>query len=116
MTDNSYTYRTAESDDAILKRIGEFIKKRRLAQNKTQVKLAEDAGMSRSTLSEFENGKRSNLLTFVQLLRALKLLHVLEIFNPEDQFSPIQLAKLEQEKRKRASSSSKGDNKPKSDW
>jgi len=116
MTDISYIKTSAQSDDAILRRIGEYIRQQRLEQNKTQAALALEAGISRSTLSELENGQRSNLITLVQVLRALKLLQVLDILNAQEQLSPIQLAKLEQEKRKRASKSGKSDNKPLSDW
>lgn len=116
MTDISYNNTSSQSDDAILRRIGEYIRQQRLDQNKTQSVLALEAGISRSTLSELEHGRRSNLLTLVQVLRSLKLIHVLDIFNSQEQFSPLQLAKLEQEKRQRASKTGKSDDKPLSDW
>ncbi len=106
----------AMSDGVIMQIMGTFIKHNRLEQNKTQSQLAEEAGINRSTLSDLERGKRSNTITLIQLLRALKLLHVLETFQVQQQLSPIQLAKMEQAQRKRATKSNNPDATPKSDW
>jgi transcriptional regulator with XRE-family HTH domain len=106
----------AMSDGALMKTIGSFIKHHRLEQNKPQALLAEEAGINRATLSLFENGMSSNLMIFIQLLRALKLLHLLQEFQIKQQISPIQLAKIEQSKRIRARYSDKKKINPKSDW
>ncbi len=106
----------AMSDMAILKTLGEFVKHHRLEHNKTQGQLADEAGINRSTLQEFEQGKRSTTLTLIQLMRALNQLHLFELFQIQNQLSPIQLAELQQNKRKRASKNRKIDKKPKSDW
>jgi transcriptional regulator with XRE-family HTH domain len=111
-----YKYWNSNSNVAILKTMGEFVKYHRLQQNKTQEKLAEEAGINRTTLVEFEQGKRSNTMTMIQLLRALNQLHVLEPFQISKQLSPLQLAKLEQKERKRASKITLREGKPKSDW
>jgi len=115
MDKNNIFWKTT-SDIALLKVLGEFIKHHRLEQNKSQFKLAQEAGINRSTLSEFEQGKHSNTLTFIQLLRALNQLYVFEQFKIQTQISPIQLAKLEQKKRKRASKMKTTFKKLKSDW
>ncbi len=104
------------SDNGIVANMGSFIKHHRLEQNKTQRQLAEEAGINRTTLVEFEKGTGSNIITLIQLLRALNLLHVLEKFKVDTQVSPIQLAEMEQAKRKRASRSKTIRNKNKSDW
>ena len=106
----------AMSDVAILETLGAFIRYYRLEQNKSQSELAEEAGINRSTLSDFEQGRRSNTITLIQLLRALNLLHILQPFQVQQQLSPIQLAKLEQDKRKRATRKKKTGKEPKSDW
>ncbi len=90
----------------IMATLGEFVRHHRLEQNRTQAEVAETAGINRSTLSEFERGTRVNMLTFVQLLRALNQLHVLEVFVIKEQISPLELAKLSEKKRQRASGSS----------
>lgn len=104
------------SDTAIIGIMGTFIKHHRLEQNKTQSQLAWEAGINRSTLVEFEKGNGANLMTLIQLLRALKLLQVLKQFEVQLQLSPIQVAEMEQNKRKRASKTTKINNKPTSDW
>lgn len=106
----------ALSDTAIVAELGAFIKHHRLEQNKTQAQLAEEAGISRSTLVDFEKGMRANIITLVQLLRALRKLNVLNDFEVKLEPSPIQLAELEFSKRKRASKSTVKHKKKKSDW
>jgi len=106
----------AMNDISILKLLGTFIKHHRLEQNRTQDQLAAEAGINRSTLSEFEHGKRSNTLTFIQLLRALGQLQIFEQFRVIEKISPIQLAKIEQNKRKRASKKKSITEETKSDW
>lgn len=94
------------SDKALLKHIGEFVKHRRLEQNKSQKEVAGEAGISRSTLSLLERGEGVTLLLFIQVLRVLDLLHLLETFEVKEQpISPIELAKKDKQKRKRASGS-----------
>ncbi len=107
---------TAMSDSTIAKALGDFIRHNRLEQNKTQMQLATEAGINRTTLSQVENGMNSNLLTFIALIRALKLIPALEIFRIKQQISPLKLAKMEKSKLIRASNKDKGGNKPKSDW
>jgi transcriptional regulator with XRE-family HTH domain len=116
MNDISDINMMAASDSALMKNLGAFIKHNRLMQNKTQSQLAQEAGISRSTLSLFEKGENTSLLIFIQLLRTLKLLHLLQEFQVRQRLSPIQLAKLEKSERLRASSKSEKEHKPKSDW
>lgn len=113
LTNISWEYLT---DKAIAEVLGEFVKHYRLEQNMTQSKLAEEAGINRSTLVELEKGNPSNIMTLIRLLRVLNQLHVLEAFKVTQQISPIQLAELEQKKRKRASKSKKQSDKKKSNW
>jgi transcriptional regulator with XRE-family HTH domain len=108
--------RSEISDPALMKRIGSFIRHHRLEQNKSQSQLVEEAGINRSTLSQIENGMNSNLLTFIQLLRALNILQILDAFNIEKQISPLQLARMDKLKRLRAGRKEKKKDKPESDW
>ena len=93
------------SDGAILRELGAFVRELRLKKNYTQSDLALKAGVHRVTLSEFENGMRGSLTTLIQLLRALDELDVLNVFKIDSTISPLQMAKLEAKKRKRASPS-----------
>jgi putative transcriptional regulator len=91
------------SDSAIIRELGSFIKESRLKKNYTQSNLAEKAGLHRVTLSEFEQGLRGSLTTFLQLLRALEELNTLDSYILSTDISPLEMAKLEAKKRKRAS-------------
>ena len=66
------------SDPAIVSQLGTFLRQIRLQQNLTQEQVAEKAGLSRSAISDMENGRTvASLLTTVQVLRALKQLNLL---------------------------------------
>ncbi len=110
MTDISYINWESSSDRAVNEMLGGFIRQSRFRQNKTQDQLAREAGIARSTLSLFEKGENSSLLVFIQLLRALNLLHLLKEFEIREQLSPIQLAKIEHSKRQRVKNKKKKSN------
>lgn len=113
--DIKYLY--AMSDPAILEVLGYFIQQTRLQQNKTQQQVAAAAGINRSTIVQIENGGGGTLLSFIQILRALEQLHVLQSFEVKQQLSPLQLAKIDHKKRQRASNKKdKVIEKPKMDW
>ena len=103
------------SDQAISNTIGSFVRHHRLSQNKSQNEVAKAADISRSTLSLLERGETVTLATFLQVLRVLDLLYIMDSFKINEQISPIELAKLDREKRKRASAK-KNTTKNKSDW
>lgn len=104
------------SDKALMETIGAYIRQHRLDQNKSQNQLANEAGISRSTLSLLENGGAGTVSSLIQVLRVLNLLHILEAFRETTpQISPLELARQEQQKRKKASPS-KSFNKPDSEW
>ena len=110
-------YWHAMSDPALLELLGKFIQQTRLQQNKTQQQVATAAGINRSTLVQIENGGGGTLLSLIQVLRAIEQLQLFEHFEIKQQFSPLQLAKLEQKKRQRASVKKETKTKkPKSDW
>lgn len=117
MMEKSIKYWHAMSDPAMLEQLGEFVKQTRLQQNKTQQQVATVAGINRSTIVQIEKGAGGTLLSFIQILRALEQLQIFEHFEIKQPFSPLQLAKLEQNKRQRASTKKDSQNKkPKSDW
>lgn len=103
------------SDKALAEQIGAFIKHHRLEQDKTQDALAADAGISRSTLSLLERGETVNLSTLIQVLRVLDQLQVMNAFVVQETISPLELARLEKKKRKRATGKS-SDTFTKTDW
>lgn len=103
MNDLSYNKLHTNSDDAILKFIGQYIHTERLRQNKSQEQVALEAGISRSTLSLLERGEVVKLDSFLQVLRVLNSLHLLEVFKVKEQISPIEYAKIKKKERKQAS-------------
>lgn len=103
------------SDKAIVAKIGEFIKQERLKSNKTQAQVAEDAGVNRWTLSQIENGEAISMLSLIQIMRSLGILHLFEAFTVTNEVSPLELAKMDQQKRQRARNKNNNDIN-KSDW
>jgi transcriptional regulator with XRE-family HTH domain len=103
------------TDDMIINAIGNFIRNERLERNLTQAKLAERAGLNRTTIRDLEFGRRCTLITLIQVLRSLNQLDVLKNFKVSKELSPLELARLDEKRRKRASGSI-NENDPKSDW
>ena len=91
------------SDNAILREIGDRLKRKRLSRNLSQKSLSENSGLIRTTVRDIEKGKNSSLLTLVQLLRSLNALEEFDSFLPEPGVSPLQLAKMKGKQRRRAS-------------
>ncbi len=105
------------SDPAIVTELGSYLRQIRLQQNLTQQQLAEKAGLSRSAISEMENGKTAtSLLTIIQVLRALQQLHLLDSWKVAGQISPLLVAKLTRNERLRASGTTIKKNKEESEW
>jgi len=105
----------ALSDSAIIEEIGKQLKRMRLKNNLTQQELANRSGLFRSTISEIENGRISNLLSLIQLLRGLNNLELLDAFVVKEEISPLLVAEQQIKLRKRASSKNTP-NKPESEW
>ncbi|MBU1013898.1 MAG: helix-turn-helix domain-containing protein [Bacteroidetes bacterium] len=110
MNDKSYVDWVSMSDNALSETIGAFIKHHRLNQNKTQDEISTAAGISRSTLSLLERGETVTLSSFIQVLRVLDLLYIMNAFEVKEQISPIEYAKMKQNKRQRARNQSEENN------
>jgi transcriptional regulator with XRE-family HTH domain len=100
------------ADEMILQKIGEHLKAARLKQNITQQRLAEDAGVSLSSVKKIENGEIRSLDSFVRILRTLGKLEVLQPLVEEERLSPSEYFEFAQKKnlkqRKRAASKRNG--------
>ncbi len=90
------------SDEAIEKEIGSRFHELRLRKNLTQKELSRRTLLSVNAIKNLESGK-ARLSTAVAVLRELKALDNLDSFIPDPGLSPMQLAKLQGRKRKRAS-------------
>jgi putative transcriptional regulator len=96
----------SNSDDTTLKELGNRIAQYRLNRNWTQDALAVEAGVSKRTIHRVEHGSSTQAANLIRILRALRLLENLEVLIPEPAISPIQQAKMQGKKRRRASSKS----------
>ena len=103
MNQNSYNKNWYSMSDAVVvKTLCQSIKQLRLNKNISQDELAERSGISRITISRMESSKAINLLTFVQLLRALDNLELLNNLVVEPEISPILLMEQMKKYRKKA--------------
>ena len=78
------------SDTAILKELGERIRKLRLRKNITQEDLAEHTLLAVGTIKSLESGK-GKLSTLIAVLRELGALEQLEQFIPPITISPLKM-------------------------
>ena len=108
----------ALTDNMILEKIGENIKRMRLEHNISQKELAGSAGVAISSIAALERGENVSLKTLIPLLRALNSLHMLSDFLKEPEVSPIEYAKQldSQKTRKRASVTKNIHDKSESEW
>lgn len=100
---------------AIAEKIGERLKQARLNQNLTQSEVADLAGVSRKTVLNAEKGK-VQLDIMIEILMVLNLAEQIDLFIPEQEISPLQLAKLQGKKRQRASSQRSNNNEETPEW
>ncbi|MFM2224212.1 MAG: hypothetical protein RJA07_414 [Bacteroidota bacterium] len=86
----------AMTDRAIITSVCNSLRQMRLNKNISQTELAKKSGISRITISRMEIGKAINLLTMVQVLRALDELDLINEFIKEPEISPIMLMEAQQ--------------------
>ena len=92
------------TDAAVLTEIGRRLARVRLGKNLTQIQLAEQAGVSKSTVQRLESGDVSpHLSGFIRVCRVLDLIERLDLLVPEPVPSPVEQLKLEGKRRQRAS-------------
>ena len=91
------------SDREIVREIGRRLRRRRLERNWSQEYVAERAGLTRLTVAKLEKGTPTNLLTLIQILRALDAIEELDGFLPDPGISPLELARMKGRERQRAS-------------
>ncbi len=99
------------SHAAISLELGQRLKRARLNGDITQAELAKRTGVNRRTILNAEKGS-VQLENFIAILVALGLTDQLNMFLPDQQLSPLQLAKLKGRERKRASRKNKPDPTP----
>ncbi len=95
MNNKSYIFLAAQSDEAIEEMIGQYVRKVRQEQGRTQDELSKSAGISRSTLSLLERGSSGNLSTLIRVLRVLGKLDALGTLQYKELLSPLALARVQ---------------------
>lgn len=93
----------AYSDTALLEAIGTRLRRIRLDRDWTQARVAERAGLDRTTVGALERGETSGPLALIALLRALGRLEVLAPLLEEPRPSPLDVVRGRRRTRKRAS-------------
>jgi len=92
---------TTMSEQAIAQTIGSRVEALRVKKNINQKTVAEEAGISRTTLRQLMAGK-GTLLNLIAVLRVIGELDRLSSLVEEVRSSPIQMAKMAGKKRQRA--------------
>ena len=82
--------------------IGRRLESIRLAENISQAHLAEEAGVSRRTITRLENGGGISVETLIRVMRALGIANRLETLLPEPSLRPIDRIRLKGKQRQRA--------------
>ncbi|MFP8965029.1 helix-turn-helix transcriptional regulator [Pokkaliibacter sp. CJK22405] len=90
--------------EQIQRLLGERLRQARLNRNLTQADVAEQIGADRRLVANAEKGE-ATLVTVVGILSVLGLVDQLDQFLPPVGISPIQLAKLQGQRRQRATGS-----------
>jgi len=87
-----------------LSELGRRLARVRLERNLTQAQLAEQAGVSKSTVERLESGSVATQLSgFIRVCRVLDVIERFEMLVPEPVLSPIEQLRLGGRKRRRAS-------------
>ena len=92
-----------ESNEQVLKELGQRLKDTRISMSYTQKEMAERAGISAKTMERIENGENVRIENLINLLRAMDLLQNMDILVPEQIVLPTHLYDFGK-KRQRASS------------
>jgi len=90
------------TDAAVLHEFGDRLKRRRIDAGLTQARLAEEAGISKSTVERLEAGHSVDFAMLLRVLRVLKFLEALDQLVPDLPQSPLILLKSRGRVRKRA--------------
>jgi transcriptional regulator with XRE-family HTH domain len=105
------------SNPSIATELGTTLKQIRLQQNLSQEQVAQKAGLSRSAISEMENGKTAtSLITIIQILRALQQLHLLDNWQVIAEGHPVQTTKMKGRTRLRAGRTLRKHQKEENEW
>lgn len=93
---------SAAPSSAIVAELGRRLEQIRLGLNQRQEILAQEAGVSRSTVHRIEGGNNISLDSFVRLLIGLGMADQLAALLPDMQIRPVEMAERDGNMRQRA--------------
>lgn len=82
--------------------LGRRLEELRLSQNRNQTQIAQEAGVSRRTITRLENGEGVSLDTFIRVMAALGVADRLQMLLPDPAVRPVDRVRLKGQKRKHA--------------
>ena len=97
------------SDEAIISEFGRRIANLRVQREMTQADVAQEAGLSKRTVENIENGATVQMTSIIRVLRVLQLMDRLDQVIPESRPRPMEI--LKQKRKIRVRSSGKKANK-----
>lgn len=100
---NHYKNLEAAPSTVIATALCERMEAIRLSRNISQADLAEQAGVSRSTMTRIANGQSISLDSFIRVIKALDLTEHLINLLPDPAIRPLELLEREGRHRRRAS-------------
>lgn len=83
-----------ESENRIMKEFGNRVAKYRIALQKTQEELAEEAGVSRGTITRMEKGESIQFDNLIKVMKVLNICANLDMLVPDMNDDPSDLLKL----------------------
>lgn len=86
------------SDEAVLKELGKRLRQRRVRARLKQQELADQAGLSRSTVSRIENGHAVQTPEWIRYMRGVSLLGDLDQILPDLSESPLAKARIQKKR------------------
>ena len=79
-----------QTDEEILKELGNRLKTERIRQKMTQETFAKNCGVAKSTVERFEKGESVQLANLLKMLRTLHQLSGIELLLPVTEPSPME--------------------------
>ncbi len=89
------------SDETVLKELGSRLARLRIDSELTQEKMAEESGVSKSTVARLESGMPVQTTTLIRVLRTLNLLSSLDGFIIAESIRPMETLLSQGKKRQR---------------
>ncbi|MEM7081263.1 MAG: helix-turn-helix transcriptional regulator [Pseudomonadota bacterium] len=97
-----YEELTTASPEAVERVLGRRLEQLRLAKNINQTTLANEAGVSRRTITRLENGQGTSLDTLIRVMKALGVVHRFDTLLPDPSVRPIDRVRRKGKERQRA--------------